>query len=74
MPEMTNPRHKLRAGESIRSVAAERGTTPLKLMELNPYVDPTALRAGQEILLPPRARASLWPFLAGLLFRRPRSP
>ena len=47
MPEMTNPRHKLRAGESIRSVAAERCTTPLRLMELNPYVDPTALRAGQ---------------------------
>ncbi len=69
MPEMTNPRHKLRAGESIRSVAAERGTTPLKLMELNPYVDPTALRAGQELNLPP-ARASLWPFLARLIWNR----
>ncbi len=74
MPERAGPRHLLRAGESIRSVARRYGTTPLKLMELNPYVDPTALSAGQEILLPPRARASLWPFLAGLLFRRPRSP
>ena len=69
MPETTNARHILRAGESIRSVARRYGTTPLKLMELNPYVDPTALTAGQELNLPKASRASLWLFLMGLFYR-----
>ena len=72
MPERAPARHILRAGESIRSVAQDRGTTPLKLMELNPYVDPTALVAGQALNLPP-ARASLWPFVARLLWNPKRS-
>ena len=72
MPERAPARHILRAGESIRSVARGHGTTPLKLMEWNPYVDPTALVAGQELNLPP-ARASLWPFVARLLWGRNRS-
>jgi LysM repeat protein len=65
-------RHLVSAGESVRLVARRYGVTPLKLMELNPYLDPTALRAGQEILLPPRAKAPPWPFL--LRPRRPRPP
>ncbi len=69
MPDLTRARHTLRAGESIRSVARRYGTTPLKLMELNPYLDPTALRAGQQLNLPPPGRASLWPFLMGLFYR-----
>jgi hypothetical protein len=69
MPETTNARHILRAGESIRSVARLYGTTPLRLMELNPYVDPTALVAGQALILPPVSRVSLWPFVAGLSLR-----
>lgn len=69
MPNSTRARHTLRAGESIRSVARRYGTTPLKLMELNPYLDPTALAAGQELNLPPASRASLWPFLMGLYHR-----
>jgi LysM repeat protein len=73
MPERAPARHRLRAGESIRSVALEHGTTPLKLMELNPYVDPTALVAGQELNLPP-ARASLWPFLAHLIWGKRHPP
>ena len=75
MPEKRTYRHRLRAGESIRQVAAARGVTPLRLMEMNPNIDPTALREGQELNLPTPERAKLWPFLAGLLFRRsPRSP
>jgi hypothetical protein len=75
MPETKPFRHRLRAGESILKVAAARGVTPLKLMELNPYIDPTALREGQELNLPPPDSAKLWPFLAGLLVRRsPHSP
>jgi len=53
-------------------VAQGHGTTPLKLMELNPYVDPTALVAGQALNLPP-VRASLWPFVARLLWSPKRS-
>ncbi len=75
MPETKPFRHRLRAGESIRQVAAARGVTPLRLMEMNPYIDPTALREGQELNLPTPEKAKLWPFLAGLFFRRsPRSP
>ena len=73
MPERAPARHRLRAGESIRSVARAHGTTPLKLMELNPYADPTALKAGQELNLPP-SHAPLWPFLARLLWGKSRSP
>ena len=69
MPDITRARHTLRAGESIRSVARLHGTTPLKLMELNPYLDPTALAAGQQLNLPPASRASLWPFLMGLFMK-----
>ena len=70
--DMPKTRHRLRAGESIRSVARDYGTTPLKLMELNPYIDPTALVVGQELNLP-SPQASLWPFLARLLWGRPRA-
>jgi hypothetical protein len=72
MPETRNARHRLRAGESIRSVARDHGTTPLRLMELNPYVDPTALVAGQELNLP-SSKPSLWPFLARLVWGRSRT-
>ncbi len=72
MPETRTARHRLRAGESIRSVARDHGTTPLRLMELNPYVDPTALVAGQELNLPP-PQASLWPFLARLVWGKSRA-
>jgi len=68
MPERALMRHRIKAGESIRSVATLRGTTPLRLMELNPYVDPTALVAGQELNLPPAFRAALWPFTARLSY------
>ena len=73
MPETRPARHRLRAGESIRSVARDYGTTPLRLMELNPYADPTALVAGQELNLPP-SEARLWPFLARHLWGRAEHP
>lgn len=72
MLERATARHRLRAGESIRSVARDYGTTPLRLMELNPYIDPTSLVAGQELNLPP-SQASLWPFLARLLWGKSRA-
>ena len=72
MPERAPARHTLRAGESIRSVARLHGTTPLKLMELNPYLDPSAMRAGQVLNLPP-SRAPLWPFIARFLWRTSRA-
>jgi len=72
MPERAPAKHTLRAGESIRSVAYLHGTTPLKLMELNPYTDPSALKVGQALNLPP-SHAPLWPFLARLLWRTPRA-
>ncbi len=69
MPDGTARLYRLRAGDSIRSVAAVAGTTPLKLMEFNPYLDPTALTAGQVLTLPPPSRPALWPFTAGLLHK-----
>lgn len=73
MPETMCARHILRAGESIQSVARFYGTTPLRLMELNPYLDPTALKAGQALILPPPVRALLWPFVARLAWGKPGS-
>jgi hypothetical protein len=67
---MPTARYTLRAGQSLRSAASLLGITPLRLMEYNPYLDPTALCAGQSILIPPAPRAMLWPFTAWLLKRR----
>lgn len=39
----------VQAGDTLGSIAAEHGTTVEALLELNPEVDPVALRIGQRI-------------------------
>jgi len=47
-------RHRRRAytvqsGDTLESIAAKTGTTVARLEQLNPGVDPTALRVGEKI-------------------------
>jgi LysM repeat protein len=41
--------YSVRSGDTLGSIADKFGTTVDRLMELNPGVDPTALRVGQPI-------------------------
>lgn len=41
--------YSVRSGDTLASIAEKFGTTVDRLMELNPGVDPTALRVGQPI-------------------------
>lgn len=43
---------RVRAGQSLLDVAREAGVPPLRLLELNPYLDPTELVEGLPILVP----------------------
>lgn len=37
------------SGDTLAGIAAKNGTTVARLMQLNPGIDPTALRVGQKI-------------------------
>jgi LysM repeat protein len=39
----------VRSGDTLASIAERFGTTVDRLMELNPGIDPQALRVGQQI-------------------------
>jgi LysM repeat protein len=43
------PAYAVRSGDTLASIADKFGTTVDRLMELNPGVDPTALRVGMPI-------------------------
>ena len=52
-PTQTRPRgrrfYRLRAGDTLGSVALKFDTSVERLLELNPGVDPTSLRVGQRV-------------------------
>jgi len=50
----TRRTYTVRRGDNLSSVAARYGLDVDALIELNPQVDPQALRAGQRIRLRPR--------------------
>jgi LysM repeat protein len=41
--------YRVRAGDTLESIAAQSGTSVEELLELNPGIDPVALRIGQRI-------------------------
>ena len=41
--------YRVRAGDTLESIASQSGTTVERLLELNPGIDPVALRIGQRI-------------------------
>lgn len=41
--------YRVRAGDTLESIAAQSGTSVEQLLELNPGIDPVALRIGQRI-------------------------
>lgn len=45
----TGSSYRIRSGDTLASVASRFGTTVEHLLELNPGVEPTALRVGQRI-------------------------
>jgi LysM repeat protein len=53
-PRTTRRTYTVRPGDNLTSVAARYGLDVAQLVELNPQVDPQALRAGQRIRLRPR--------------------
>ncbi|HJQ74145.1 MAG TPA: LysM domain-containing protein [Gaiellaceae bacterium] len=42
-------RYTVQSGDTLESIATREGTTVARLEQLNPGVDPTALRVGQKI-------------------------
>jgi len=42
-------RYTIQSGDTLGSIAAKNGTTVARLEQLNPGIDPTALRVGQTI-------------------------
>lgn len=44
--------YRVAAGESLAGIAARFALTPAQLLELNPFVDPAELFAGQRLLVP----------------------
>ena len=41
--------YTIQSGDTLASIAIKTGTTVARLMQLNPGIDPTALRVGQTI-------------------------
>ena len=41
--------YRVQAGDTLESIASQNGTTVERLLELNPGIDPVALRIGQRI-------------------------
>ncbi|HEX3237709.1 MAG TPA: LysM domain-containing protein [Gaiellaceae bacterium] len=41
--------YTIQSGDTLGSIAAKTGTTVARLQQLNPGIDPTALRVGQTI-------------------------
>jgi LysM repeat protein len=41
--------YTVQSGDTLESIATKTGTTVLRLEQLNPGVDPTALRVGEKI-------------------------
>jgi LysM repeat protein len=41
--------YTVESGDTLGSIATKEGTTVARLMQLNPGIDPKALRVGQEI-------------------------
>jgi Tfp pilus assembly protein FimV len=48
--------HLVEAGDTLGEIAGRYGTTVERLQALNPNVEPSALRVGQQIRLPMPAR------------------
>ena len=48
--------YRIHAGESLSDIAARHATTCLRLMELNPYLDPAELVEGMPLFVPADAR------------------
>ena len=51
-PGQTRPHvrtYTIVSGDTLAGIAAKTGTTVARLMQLNPGIDPTALRVGQKI-------------------------
>lgn len=46
-------KYEVKAGDTLAAIAERTGTTVERLLELNPDLDPNAMRAGQEICLRP---------------------
>ena len=42
-------RYTIQSGDTLASIATKTGTTVARLEQLNPHVDPTALRVGETI-------------------------
>jgi LysM repeat protein len=42
-------RYTIQSGDTLASIAAKTGTTVARLEQLNPGIDPTALRVGETI-------------------------
>ncbi|CAB4962028.1 unannotated protein [freshwater metagenome] len=53
-PTTTRRTYTVRPGDNLSSVATRYGLDVQQLIELNPQVDPQALRTGQRIRLRPR--------------------
>jgi LysM repeat protein len=51
--EELESKYKVKAGDTLAAIAERTGTTVERLLELNPNLDPNAMRAGQEICLQP---------------------
>ena len=41
--------YRVKAGDTLESIAQQTGTTVARLEQLNPGIDPTALQVGQKI-------------------------
>jgi LysM repeat protein len=46
-------KYVVKAGDTLAAIAETTGTTVERLLQLNPNLDPNAMRAGQEICLQP---------------------
>lgn len=46
-------KYEVKAGDTLAAIAERTGTTVERLLELNPNLDPNAMRSGQEICLQP---------------------
>lgn len=51
--ERRRAKYKVKAGDTLAAIAERTGNTVERLLELNPNLDPNAMRAGQEICLEP---------------------
>jgi LysM repeat protein len=48
-PQKTKKTYTVQSGDTLGTIASKTGTTVARLEQLNPGIDPTALRIGQTI-------------------------